>query len=187
MPSGQLIVLTGPSGVGKGTLVRSLLARHNDLYLSISATTRSPRRGEIDGKDYYFVTRSQFKKMIDQGELLEWAEYANNCYGTPRFDIEKKLNSGIKVLLEIDVVGARNIKQTFPDALRIFVLPPSLEELERRLRGRDKDSQEAITCRLEQAKKELIASREFNHIIVNDNLSQSLQKFENIIFAIELN
>ena len=184
MSSGQLIVLTGPSGVGKGTLVRSLLARHKNLYLSISATTRSPRRGEVDGEDYHFVTRSQFKNMIDRGELLEWAEYADNCYGTLRFDVEKKINSGTKVLLEIDVVGARNIKQTFPDALGIFILPPSIEELERRLRGRGKDSQEAIICRLERAKEELTASREFNHTLINDDLDQTLQKFENLIFAV---
>ncbi|BBA78800.1 guanylate kinase [cyanobacterium endosymbiont of Rhopalodia gibberula] len=184
MSSGQLIVLTGPSGVGKGTLVRSLLARHNELYLSISATTRPPRRGEVDGKDYYFVTRSKFEEMIYQGELLEWAEYANNCYGTPRFDVEEKINSGTKVLLEIDVVGARNIKQTFPDALRIFVLPPSLEELERRLRRRGKDSQEAIACRLERAKEELTAIEEFNHTIINKDLNQALQKFESLIFAV---
>ena len=184
MSSGQLIVLTGPSGVGKGTLVRSLLARHNDLYVSISATTRSPRREEIDAKDYHFVTRPRFEEMINQGKLLEWAEYADNFYGTLRFDVEEKINSGIKVLLEIDVVGARNIKQTFPDALRIFVLPPSLEELERRLRGRGKDSQQAITCRLKRAKEELAASEEFNHIIINDDLNQALQKFETIIFAV---
>ncbi|MGP0128840.1 MAG: guanylate kinase [cyanobacterium endosymbiont of Rhopalodia musculus] len=184
MSSGQLIVLTGPSGVGKGTLVRSLLARHNDLYLSISATTRSPRRGEVDGKDYHFVTRSQFEEMIYRGELLEWAEYADNCYGTPRFEVEKKINLGTKVLLEIDVVGARNIKQTFPDALRIFILPPSLEELERRLRKRGKDSQEAITCRLKRAKEELTASGEFNHTLINDDLDQTLQKFESLILAV---
>lgn len=184
MSSGQLIVLTGPSGVGKGTLVRSLLARHNDLYLSISATTRSPRRGEVDGQDYHFVTRPRFEEMINRGELLEWAEYADNCYGTPRLDVEKKINLGIKVLLEIDVVGARNIKQTFPDALRIFILPPSLEELERRLRGRGKDSQQAITCRLERAKEELAASGEFNHILINDDLNQALHEFETLILAV---
>ncbi len=184
MSSGQLIVLTGPSGVGKGTLVRSLLARHNDLYLSTSATTRSPRRGEVDGKDYHFVTRPQFEEMINQGELLEWAEYADNYYGTPRLDLEEKINLGLKVLLEIEVVGARSIKETFADALRIFILPPSIEELENRLKGRGKDSPEAITRRLEKAKEELAASGEFNHTIVNDDFKQALQQLETLIFPI---
>ncbi|BAP17117.1 guanylate kinase [cyanobacterium endosymbiont of Epithemia turgida] len=184
MSSGQLIVLTGPSGVGKGTLVRSLLARHNDFYLSISVTTRLPRRGEVDGKDYHFITSSQFKEMINQGKLLEWAKYADNCYGTPRFDIEEKIKLGTKVLLEIDVVGARKIKQTFPYALGIFILPPSLEELERRLIKRGKDSQEAITYRMELAKEELTASGEFNYTLINDDPNQTLQKFESLILAV---
>lgn len=183
MSSGQLIVLTGPSGVGKGTLVRSLLARHSDLYLSVSATTRSPRPGEVDGKDYYFVTRPQFEEMVNRGELLEWAEYAENYYGTPRIHVEEKINLGMIVLLEIEVMGARIIKQTFPDALRIFILPPSLEELERRLRGRGKDSEVAIIRRLEKAKEELAASADFSHTIVNDDLEVALEQLETIIFG----
>ncbi|HAC63950.1 MAG TPA: guanylate kinase [Cyanothece sp. UBA12306] len=181
MSSGKLIVLTGPSGVGKGTLVRSLLARHNNLYLSISATTRSPRLGEIEGQDYYFVSRPQFEDMIAQSAFLEWANYAGNYYGTPRDKVEEKIKQGIIVLLEIEIVGARAIKQTFPDALRIFILPPSLEELEHRLRGRGTDSEEAMTRRLERAKEELTASKEFDHTIINDDLETALKKLEQYI------
>ncbi len=181
MSSGKLIVLTGPSGVGKGTLVRSLLARHDHLYLSISATTRSPRSGEIDGKDYYFVSSPQFEEMIAQGELLEWANYAGNYYGTPRSNVEEKIAQGTTVLLEIELVGARNIKETFPNALRVFILPPSVEELERRLRGRGTDSEEAMVRRLERAKEELAASSEFDYTIVNDHLETALEQLEQLI------
>ncbi len=136
MGTGKLIVLTGPSGVGKGTLLRSLLKRHPDLYLSISVTTRAPRPGEVHGKDYYFVSRSTFKRMVANGELLEWAEFAGNGYGTPRDPVEEQIRQGKWVILEIELQGARQIRQTFPEALRIFILPPSLPELEYRIRSR---------------------------------------------------
>ncbi|MEA5510651.1 guanylate kinase [Crocosphaera sp. UHCC 0190] len=183
MASGKLIVLTGPSGVGKGTLVRALLARHPDLYLSVSATTRSPRSGEIDGKDYYFLPRADFEKMIQQNELLEWAEYAGNYYGTPRAKVESQINLGNTVLLEIEVIGAKAIKQTFPDALRIFILPPSFAELERRLRGRGTDSEEAMMGRLDRAKEELEVSQEFDKTIVNDDLETALKHLELAIIS----
>lgn len=181
MSSGKLIVLTGPSGVGKGTLVRSLLARHQNLYLSISATTRSPRGGEIDGQDYYFVSVPQFEEMITQENLLEWANYAGNYYGTPRQKVEEKIDQGITVLLEIELVGARKIQETFPTAIRIFILPPSVEELERRLRGRGTEAEEAIARRLERAKEELAASSEFNYTVVNDELEKALEALEELI------
>ncbi len=183
MASGKLIVLTGPSGVGKGTLVRTLLERHPELYLSVSATTRSPRSGEVDGKDYYFLTGAAFEKMIQQNELLEWAEYAGNYYGTPRAKVQEKIDQGIIVLLEIEVVGATAIKQTFPNALRIFVLPPSLDELERRLRGRETDSEAAILSRLDRAKEELAVSKEFDKTIVNDDLEIALKQLESAVFS----
>lgn len=183
MASGKLIVLTGPSGVGKGTLIRALLARHSDLYLSVSATTRSPRSGEVNGKNYYFLTRADFEKMIQQNELLEWAEYAGNYYGTPRIKVEEKLNQGNTVLLEIEVIGATAIKQIFPDALRIFILPPSLDVLEGRLRGRGTDSDAVIHRRLHRAKEELSMSAEFDHCIVNDDLETALKQLELIIFG----
>jgi guanylate kinase len=183
MSAGKLIVITGPSGVGKGTLVRSLIARHPKLYLSISATTRQPRPGEIDGKDYYFVSKQQFENAIEQGELLEWAEYAGNYYGTPKTSVEKQINRGKWVLLEIELIGARIVKKIFPDALLIFILPPSLEELGRRLRGRGKDSQEAIFRRLERAKAEIEAKDEFNIQIVNDELETAIADIEKAIFS----
>ena len=181
MQVGKLIVLTGPSGVGKGTLVRALRSRHQELYLSVSATTRSPRRGEVEAKDYYFVNRQQFEDMIVANELLEWAEYAGNYYGTPKLPVQQQIAQGQSVLLEIEVVGARKIKQTFPEALRIFILPPSLTELEQRLRKRGKDPEAVIQQRLECAKAEIAASSEFDWEIVNDNFKTALAELETAI------
>ncbi len=178
---GKLVVLTGPSGVGKGTLVKALLTRHPQLHLSVSVTTRSPRPGEEDGKSYYFVSRSQFQSLIEQDDLLEWAEYAGNWYGTPRAQVEQLITQGQTVLLEIEVVGARKIQQTFPTALRIFILPPSVAELERRLRERDQDSPEAIARRLEKAKEEIAVSDEFDYQIVNDDFATTLAQLEQAI------
>jgi guanylate kinase len=183
MQAGKLVVLTGPSGVGKGTLVRLLLARHPELYLSVSATTRDPRPGEIDGQNYYFVSKEQFEQMIRASQLLEWAEYADNYYGTPRLKVEEQIDRDRIVLLEIEVVGARKIKQTFPQALRIFILPPSESELESRLRGRGQDSEDAIARRLERAKEELAASSEFDRQIVNYDLETAVAELEAAIFT----
>lgn len=183
MQPGKLIVLTGPSGVGKGTLVRSLLARHPELYLSISATTRKPRAKEIDGKDYYFVEREEFEKMLACEQLLEWAEYANNYYGTPSTQIREKITEGKTVILEIELVGARKIKKSFPDAFRIFILPPSVPELERRLRERNQDSETAIARRLDRAREEIVAANEFDRQIVNGDLESALAEIEEAIFG----
>ncbi|MDY6782780.1 MAG: guanylate kinase [Cyanobacteriota bacterium] len=183
MKTGKLIVITGPSGVGKGTLVRSLLARHPELYLSVSATTRTPRTGEVEGKDYFFVSRDRFLETIEGGQLLEWAEYAGNFYGTPRAPIAEQVIRGKLVLLEIEVVGATKIKQTFPEALRIFILPPSIEELERRLRDRGTDSEVAIAKRLAQAEAEMMAAEAFDVQIVNDDLENALQALKVAIFG----
>jgi len=183
MQAGKLIVLTGPSGVGKGTLLRSLLKRHPELYLSVSVTTRQPRPSEVDGKHYYFVSRDKFEQMVTAGELLEWAEYAGNYYGTPRLAVEQKIQLGQSVILEIEVVGARKIHQTFPTALRIFILPPTLAELEQRIRGRGQDSEDAIARRLSCAKAEIDAADEFDLQIVNDNLEKALLSIEAAIFT----
>lgn len=176
-------MITGPSGVGKGTLVRLLLARHPELYLSTSTTTRHPRPGEVEGKDYYFVNRPQFAALIETGQLLEWAEYAGNYYGTPRINVENRIAQGCLVLLEIEVVGAQQIKQTFPQALRLFILPPSLAELERRLRDRGTDAASQIAQRLKRAETEIALSPEFDFQIVNDDLDQALEKMERAIFS----
>ena len=181
--AGRLIVLTGPSGVGKGTLVRSLLPRHQQLYLSISATTRSPRAGEVDGEHYYFVSRSDFEQMIVQNQLLEWAEFAGNCYGTPRLPIEQQIAQGKSILLEIELEGARQIRQSFPSALRIFILPPSFAELEKRLRDRRQDPDEAISRRLQRAQIEVDAASEFDLQIVNDDFESALNFIEAAILS----
>lgn len=182
LPDGKLIVLTGPSGVGKGTLVRALLQRHPELYLSVSVTTRAPRPGEISGKHYYFVSRSEFERMVTQGELLEWAEFAGNYYGTPRKPLAEQIARGMRILLEIELEGARQIRETFPLALRIFILPPSLQELEHRLRDRGQDSEAAITQRLRRAQEEVDAASEFDIQIINDNLETALNNIETALF-----
>lgn len=182
MGKGRLIVLTGPSGVGKGTLLKSLLQRHPDLYLSTSMTTRNPRPGEINGKNYYFVTRQEFERLVAQGELLEWAEFAHNFYGTPRKPVEEQIRQGNWVILEIELEGARQIRKTFPSALRIFIAPPSLEELESRIRGRAQDSEEAIARRLLRAREEIDAADEFDIQIVNDDFEKALSEIEAALF-----
>jgi guanylate kinase len=180
---GRLIVLTGPSGVGKGTLMRSLLQRHPELYYSVSATTRSPRPGEIDGKNYYFISRSKFEKLMAEGEFLEWAEFAGNYYGTPREAVLNQINSSKLVILEIELEGARQIRASFPSAFSIFILPPSFEELEKRIRSRAQDSEEAIARRLHRAKEEVKAADEFDIKIVNDDFETALNDIETALFG----
>ncbi|MBE9238310.1 guanylate kinase [Anabaena aphanizomenioides LEGE 00250] len=179
---GKLIVLTGPSGVGKGTLMQKLLQLHPELYYSVSATTRSPRPGEINGQNYYFITRSQFEKLVAQGEFLEWAEFAGNYYGTPRAAVLEQIQSGKLVILEIELEGARQIRTSYPNALSIFILPPSFSELEKRIRGRGQDSQEAIARRLNRAQEEIQAADEFDIQIINDDFETALNQIEAVLF-----
>ena len=183
MARGKLIVLTGPSGVGKGTLLRSLMRRHPELYLSISVTTRLPRAGELHGRDYYFVKRPEFERMAANQQLLEWAEFAGNCYGTPRQPVEEQIRQGKWVVLEIELEGARQIFQGFADALGIFILPPSMRELEQRLRQRASESEAAILRRLERAKTEVDAAAEFDVQVVNDSLERALDQIEAALFV----
>ncbi|TAE53256.1 MAG: guanylate kinase [Nostocales cyanobacterium] len=184
MPSlGKLIVLTGPSGVGKGTLLQKLLERHPELYYSVSATTRSPRPGEVDGINYYFVARNQFEKLVAQGEFLEWAEFAGNYYGTPRTAVLDKIKSGKLVILEIELEGARQIRRSYPGALSVFILPPTFSELENRIRGRGQDSDEAIARRLHRAQEEIQAAGEFDIQIVNDDFETALHQVEAVLFG----
>jgi len=182
--TGKLIVLTGPSGVGKGTLLKPLLQHCPDLYLAISATTRAPRSGEIEGQHYYFLTREQFQARIEHNQLLEWAEYANNFYGTLRDPVIHEIEQGHKVILEIELVGARQVREKFPDACQIFVKPPSWAALEARIRGRGQDSETAIARRLEQAKIELAAADEFDFQLVNDQFDTALQQLKTKVLSL---
>jgi guanylate kinase len=181
---GRLIVLTGPSGVGKGTLVQALRAQHPELFLSVSATTRSPRPGEVEGEHYYFLTLEQFEALIQQKALLEYAQYVGNYYGTPRAAVLEKMEQGVDVLLEIEVEGARQVAHTYPEALRIFLLPPSVEELKNRLVGRGTDTAEAIERRLTRAQEEIGYAPEFTHRVVNGALAQALQAIEAILYPL---
>ena len=182
MAKGKLIVITGPSGVGKGTIVRSLLQRHPELCLSVSTTTRKPRSGEIEGIDYYFTNKDDFERAIARSEFLEWTQYAGNYYGTPKTEVKELLDRGKLVILEIELLGARAIAKIFPDARRIFILPPSLAQLEQRLRKRGKDSESAIEQRLARAKEEIAAKDEFEIQIINDNLARAITEIEGVIF-----
>ena len=178
---GRLIVITGPSGVGKGSLVQQLLQRNKDLWLSISATTRKPRHGEKDGQHYFFLEKEQFEKSIEIDGFLEWAEFAGNFYGTPKNEIQNQLDKNKIVLLEIELEGARQIRKTFPEAFQIFLAPPNLEELEKRIRGRGTDEEEAIQRRLLRAKQELKAKDEFDEVVINDDLEKTIIAVENLL------
>ena len=179
--SARLTVLTGPSGVGKGTLVTRLRERHPSLWLSVSATTRAPRDGERDGEHYFFHTRDRFDALVAEGGLLEWAEFAGNCYGTPLQPVEAQLAEGSPVLLEIELEGARQVRRSFPQAFQIFLAPPSFDALEQRIRGRGTDSEEAIQKRLARARHELEAQAEFDAVVVNDDLELALAELERLM------
>lgn len=181
---GKLIVVTGPSGAGKGTLLQILFDRYpGQIVFSISATTRLPRPHEVDGREYFFWSRAQFEQKKREGAFLEWAEYAGNLYGTPRQFVEEWTALGKIVILEIDLVGARQVAQTFPKAKRIFIAPPSMEVLEQRLRDRNTDTPAAIARRLEHARAEMAASSEFDLTITNDNLETAVKQLEKAILT----
>ena len=176
MRHGNLFVISGPSGAGKGTLVARVLRLVPDAWLSVSATTRKPREGEVDGVQYYFVTKREFKKMISEDSLLEWAEYSGNFYGTPLQSVKDHMDSGEQVILEIDVQGAFQIRDKVGSAKLIFIEPPSLEVLEQRLRGRGTEDEEAIRRRLNAAEVELSRKREYDIQLVNDDLEKATEE-----------
>jgi guanylate kinase len=180
-PPGRLTLITGPSGVGKGTLVQRLLEHHPQIWLSISATTRAPRAGEVEGEHYFFLSREAFEAQVAEGGFLEWAEFAGNLYGTPRRPVEAQLVAGRPVLLEIELEGARQVRRSFAAGFQIFVEPPSFAELERRIRGRGTDSEEAIGRRLERARVELAAAPEFDAVLVNGDLDAALAELERLM------
>ncbi len=178
---GQLTVITGPSGVGKGTLVAALRRRHPQIWLSVSATTRAPRSGEQDGEHYFFMSREQFEQQVAAEGLLEWAEFAGNLYGTPRAPVSEHLAQGQPVLLEIELEGARQVRRSFPQGFQVFIEPPSLEELERRIRGRGTDDDSAIERRLRRAREELAAAAEFDAVVVNGDLDTAIGELEALL------
>ncbi len=180
---GKLVVVTGPSGVGKGTLLKILSDRYpGRLLFSISATTRRPRAGEIDGREYFFWSRQQFEQERDAGAFLEWAEYAGNLYGTPRQAIEEWIALGQTVILEIELEGARQVAKSFPEAKKIFIAPPSIDILAQRLRQRNQDDDVSIMKRLKHAEIEIAAAEEFDLIVINDDLEKALKELAKEIF-----
>ena len=187
MRHGLLIVLSGPSGVGKGTMYSRLLKAMPDLKVSVSATTRKPRNGELNGVHYFFMSREEFTAKLAGGEFLEWAETVGNLYGTPKAPVIETLATGKDVLLEIDVKGARQIKAAYPDCVTIFVLPPDEKELERRLKGRGTESEEQIAARLALAKSEIALSGEFDHRVINDDIDRAVGEVIDIIDSIKEN
>jgi len=177
----RVFVITGPSGVGKGTLIRGLMERLPDLQLSVSATTRAPRPGEQEGVEYHFLTRDEFERKVAAGEFVEHADYAGRRYGTLRSELEDRVRAGVPVVLEIEVQGARQVRAAMPDAVQVFIAPPSPEALRTRLVGRGTDDGGEVERRLRVAEQELRAQPEFGHVVVNDRLEDALERLSAIV------
>lgn len=177
----KLFVISGSSGVGKGTVIKEFLKKHPDFKLSISCTTRGMRDGEVHGVNYFFLSKEEFKQFIDNEEFLEWAEFSGNHYGTKKSFVEECLKNGDNLILEIDTKGALNVKRLMPDAVLIFIAPPSVEELEARLRGRHTETEEAIQKRLASIKLEIENSKKFDYTVVNDKVEKAVDDLEKIM------
>ena len=177
---GKLVVVSGPSGVGKGTIVKTLVKRRADVVESVSCTTRLPRAGEEHGREYYFLSKDEFLRRIDENDFLEYDEHFGNYYGTPKSFVREKLKEK-HVILEIDVVGALNAKKAFPDSVLVMIAPPSMDELKRRLKGRGTETDEEIENRMERISYELSQKDKYDYVIVNDNLEEAISELSNII------
>jgi len=178
---GILFILSGPSGVGKGTVRKKLFEEELDLQYSISMTTRDRRTGEVDGVDYFYKSREEFEKLVEEGELLEYAQYVNNYYGTPRKYVEETIEKGLDVFLEIEVQGAMQVKKNFPQGVFIFLFPPSLEELKNRIVNRGTESQELVLNRLKEARNEIEMMDAYDYVVVNDQVETAVDKVKAII------
>lgn len=178
---GMLAVISGFSGAGKGTLMKALLEKHDNYALSISATTRNPREGEVDGREYFFMTEDHFKEMIEQDALIEYAQYVNHYYGTPKEYVFSQMAQGKDVLLEIEIQGALKIKERFPEAILIFVMPPNAAELKRRLVGRGTESMEVINARLRRAVEEAEGMESYDYILINDDIESCTDRLHEMI------
>jgi guanylate kinase len=177
----RLTVLSGPSGVGKGSVVAEIRRKHPQVWLSVSATTRAPRPGEVEGVQYHFVDRAEFERLVAAGEMLEWAEYAGNLYGTPRAPVVERLAAGTYALLEIELQGARQVRAAMPEAQLVFLAPPSREELARRLVGRGTEDESAIAARLDAAEVEMAAACEFDVVVVNDTVEHAAEELVRLL------
>ena len=178
---GVLAVISGFSGAGKGTLMKALLEKYDNYALSISATTRNPREGEVDGREYFFVTEDRFKEMMEQDALIEYAQYVNHYYGTPKEYVLSQMEQGKDVLLEIEIQGALKVKERFPEAILIFVMPPNAEELKRRLIGRGTESMDVINARLRRAVEEAEGMDSYDYILINDEISSCTEQLHKMI------
>jgi guanylate kinase len=179
---GQLLVISGPSGAGKGTVCKALL-QQNDIWISVSATTRLPRSGEVEGVNYFFITKEEFLKSIDSDDFLEYAEVYGNFYGTPKSKVFQMLEQGKNVILEIDIQGALKIKSAYPEGIFIFILPPSMEELRTRITNRGSETPESLKTRLESAYDEISFASKYDYAVVNDKVDEAVRKIESIITA----